>query len=187
MLGMIWAQGHDRAIGRAGAMAWHLPEDIRFFKRMTTGHPVIMGRKTWDSLEERYRPLPGRTNIVLTRDTGFSADGALVAASLDEAILVGEEAAGESGLVWIVGGAQLYEAAMKKAGGVVVTDIDIDVPGADAFAPAVPFNWEPVGTEPMRGWHVAQNGMRFRITAYRPRRSGFDPGDLAAMLGDLPR
>ncbi|KTF04418.1 Dihydrofolate reductase [Trueperella bernardiae] len=185
MLGMIWAQGHERAIGRGGAMAWHLPEDMRFFRRMTTGHPVIMGRRTWESLDERYRPLPGRTNIVLTRDESFSSDDALVARSLDKAIALGEEAAGE-GLVWIVGGAQLYEAAMKKADGVVVTDIDIDVPDADAFAPAIPFNWEPVGTEPFRGWHVAENGMRFRVSAYRRRRSGFVPGDLAAALSELP-
>ncbi len=89
MLGMIWAQGHGRAIGRDGTMPWHVPEDLRFFKRMTNGHPVIMGRRTWQSLGEKYRPLPGRANIVISRNSRFEAPGAAVVSSLDEAIKLG--------------------------------------------------------------------------------------------------
>lgn len=89
IIGMIWAQGHGRAIGRDGTMPWHIPEDLRFFQRVTMGHPVIMGRRTWGSLGERYRPLPGRANIVVSRNLQFEAPGATVVRSLDEAINLG--------------------------------------------------------------------------------------------------
>ncbi len=185
MLGMIWAQSHDRAIGRGGQMPWHLPEDLAFFRKMTSGHPVIMGRKTWQSLPQRYRPLPGRTNVVVTRDPGFVADGALVASSVEEAVRLAEEAArtgagcaGDAAekadpLVWIMGGAQLYAAGMEFADGVVVTDVDVDVAGADAFAPEITVDWEVAGVDPDRGWHVGADGTRYRMSVYRRRHSGF--------------
>jgi len=183
MLGMIWAQGHDRAIGKAGTMPWHLPEDLAFFRRMTMGHPVIMGRKTWESLSEKYRPLPGRQNIVITRDPDYFLNGALVAHNIDEAYnmarLAAKASTGEEDpLVWIMGGAQIYAEALNIADGVVVTDIDLEVPGADAFAPMIPFDWETVESDPDRGWHMAENGVRYRMTIYRKKRSGF-PGPLA--------
>ncbi|QOR48255.1 dihydrofolate reductase [Trueperella pecoris] len=176
---MIWAQGHDRAIGREGGMAWHLPEDLAFFKRMTMGHPVIMGRRTWQSLGPTYQPLPGRKNIVLTRDGDFAAPGALVAASFEEAYELARSDDADA-LVWIMGGAQIYEAGLALADGIVVTDLDIDVAGADAFAPMIPLDWETMDCAPDRGWHVADNGTRYRMTVYRRRRSGFDPGPLEA-------
>ncbi|WP_425280681.1 dihydrofolate reductase [Leucobacter insecticola] len=81
-LGMIWAQSRNGAIGRDGDMSWHLPEDLAHFKRVTLGAPVIMGRRTWESLPERFRPLPGRANIVVSRDPAYRADGATVVSSL---------------------------------------------------------------------------------------------------------
>ena len=169
-LAAIWAQGHGRAIGRDGAMAWHVPEDLEHFKRLTVGHPVIMGRATYDSLGEQYRPLKGRRNIVVTR-SGRSFPGCETAASLEEACTL----AGE-GLVWIMGGAQIYEVAIPMLDGVVVTDIDIDVPGADAFAPPLPnwtSDWELIGADPDRGWQTSSTGLRYRFTALR--RRGTDP------------
>lgn len=183
MLGMIWAQGHDRAIGRDGTMAWHVPEDMAFFRRMTLGHPVIMGRVTWESLGEKHQPLPGRQNIVVTRNPDYFLEGALLAPSVEEAYSIARLSAkattGEDDpLVWVIGGAQIYEAAMALADGVVVTDVDVEVPGADAFAPMVPPDWQTAASDPDRGWHTAANGSQYRMTVYRRRRSSFDPGSL---------
>lgn len=162
----IWAQAHDRAIGRDGTMAWHLPEDLAHFKRLTTSHPVIMGRRTYESLEEKYRPLPGRRNIVVTR-TRRLFPGCDVVSSLEEAQqLVGDQ------LAWVMGGAQIYEASIPLLDGIVVTDIDITVEGADAFAPPLPVTgWDIVSADPDRGWHTAKNGMKYRFTALSRRGS----------------
>lgn len=191
MLGMIWAQGHDRAIGKGGTMPWHVPEDLAFFKRMTLGHPVIMGRKTWESLDATYRPLPGRQNIVVTRNPDYFLNGALLAESIEDAYdmarLSAKATTGEEDpLVWIMGGAQIYENALELADGVVVTDLDIDVPDADSFAPMVPFDWETVESDPDRGWHTADSGLRYRMTVYRRKRSGFNPGPIADPTPDNP-
>ncbi|WP_182354505.1 dihydrofolate reductase [Flaviflexus huanghaiensis] len=170
-LAAIWAQGHGRAIGRAGSMAWHVPEDLHHFKRLTMGHTVIMGRATYDSFGEKYRPLEGRRNIVVTR-SGRTFPGCETAASLEEA----RDMAGD-GLSWIIGGAQIYEQAAPMLDGYVVTDIDVDVPGADAFAPPLPDwsspDWEIVGADPDRGWHTSSTGLRYRFTALK--RRGTEP------------
>jgi dihydrofolate reductase len=91
VLGLVWAQAHAGVIGRNGGMPWHVPEDLAHFKAVTLGAAVVMGRRTWESFPERFRPLPGRRNIVLTRDASWSADGAERATSLDDALaLVGD-------------------------------------------------------------------------------------------------
>ncbi|GAA1787892.1 dihydrofolate reductase [Leucobacter iarius] len=180
-LGMIWAEARGGAIGRDGDMPWHLPEDLAHFKRTTLGDPVIMGRRTWESLPERFRPLPGRANIVVTRDPGFVAEGARVAASVESALdlaggaariegsteaqgtgatggavevradagsgaeFVGAPSAdGVSPRAWIMGGGQLYRAAMPLATELVVTRIELDVPDADTFAPEIGPEWRLV-------------------------------------------
>ena len=171
MLGMIWAQGHGRAIGRGGGMAWNVPEDFRFFKRMTLGHPVIMGRRTWESLGEKYQPLPDRQNIVVSRNSGFKAEGADVARSLDEAIARAEPTDPDS-LIWIMGGAQIYEAALPLASVLSVTDLDYEVPEADAFAPDFAFSsgneneWLLRESSPDRGWHTSVSGIDYRFSLY---------------------
>ena len=163
MLGMIWAQGRDRAIGRGGTMAWHVPEDMAFFRRSTMGHPVIMGRKTWDSLG-KYQPLGGRENIVVTRNPEFDAPGAHVAPSLQKARELGAQLSGGD-LCWIMGGAQIYEVGLGLADILAVTEIDMAVKGADAFAPEFGgAAWELIEATPWR--EDATSGLTYRFTVY---------------------
>ena len=129
-IGLIYAQAHDRVIGMAGQMPWHLPEDLAHFKRTTIAHPVLMGRKTWDSLPERFRPLPGRRNLVVTRQADWQAPGAEVVHSLGEAL----ERCADAPEVWVIGGGELYALALPHAHEVWVTDIDLAVAG-DTRAP----------------------------------------------------
>jgi len=155
-LALIWAQAHDRVIGAGGVMPWHLPEDLKHFRALTDGDPVVMGRRTWESLPERFRPLPGRANIVVTRDPGCAAPGATVVHSLDDAL-----SAAEADTVWIMGGAQLYTQALPLADRVEVTEIDLAVEG-DTFAPALGPEWHG---DP-GPWLEAANGMRYRFIRY---------------------
>lgn len=161
MLGLVWAQAHDRVIGAGGTMPWHLPEDLAHFRRTTTGSAVVMGRATWDSLDPRYRPLPGRRNVVLSR-RGADVEGALLARDVDTAL----DLAGD-GDVWVIGGAEVFAQVMDRADTLVVTDIDLDVEG-DTRAPAVDdVRWAVASADPDRGWHTAANGLRYRFTTYR--------------------
>src|SRR3990167_6100109 len=130
-LGLIFARARNGVIGNAGGLPWQLPEDMAHFKKVTIGCPVIMGRKTWDSLPERFRPLPGRTNVVVTRQAEWKAAGATRAASLPEAIAL---CAGAP-QAWIIGGAELYAQAVSLAQVAEVTEIEADFEG-DAFAPS---------------------------------------------------
>ncbi|MGO2138980.1 MAG: dihydrofolate reductase [Leucobacter sp.] len=157
-LGMIWAEARGGAIGRDGTMPWHLPEDLAHFKRVTLGAPVIMGRRTWESLPERFRPLPGRENVVVSRDPALVIDGAQTATSLEDAIrLAGGDRA------WIMGGGQLYRDAMPFAHELVVTRIDMDVPDADTFAPEIGAEWTlDDGGERL----VAASGLGYRFERY---------------------
>lgn len=160
MLGMIWAQAHDRVIGRDNDLPWHLPEDLKHFRRTTSGDAVVMGRRQWESLPPKVRPLPGRTNVVLTRNPEYSAPGAYVAGSLREGLdLVGDQDA------WICGGGQVYADAMAYADRLVVTDLDLRVDG-DAHAPQIGPEWELVARGP---WHVSKTGTRYRISEYERR------------------
>jgi dihydrofolate reductase len=128
---LIAAVARNGVIGRDNALLWHLPEDMRHFRAATAGHAVIMGRKTWDSLPERFRPLPGRRNIVITRQPAWSATGAERAASLQQALGLVADAA----RVFVIGGAQIYAAALPQADELLLTEIDKDYVG-DAFFPA---------------------------------------------------
>lgn len=161
MLGAIWAQGRGRAIGTGGALPWRLPEDLALFRRVTSGHPVIMGRKTWDSLPARFRPLPGRSNIVLSRSPSFAAEGATIARSLDEAC----DRLNSAELAWVIGGADIYAQAVEIAGILVVTDVDINVDGADAFAPEIDSEWLVAASFPERGWFDSGK-LAYRVTVY---------------------
>src|SRR6185369_3573759 len=141
-VGVIFARARNGAIGKDGVMPWHLPEDLAHFKQVTLGCPVIMGRKTWDSLPPRFRPLPGRTNIVVTRQTDWQSAGATRAGSLEEALAL---CAGAPE-VWVIGGAQIYAQALPLAHMAEVTEIEIDVDG-DAFAPTFDGAWKEVARE----------------------------------------
>lgn len=169
----IWAQGHGRVIGKDGTVPWHVPEDLALFKRVTIGHPVIMGRVTWQSLPEKFRPLPGRRNIIVTRDPDFVADGGEIVTSLEQA-----RAATQGETAYVMGGASIYEAAMSVIDGIIVTDIDVPVEGGDAHAPALP-DWDIVAANPDRGWHHSTSGADYRFTALaRPGTTPFGPDPL---------
>lgn len=154
---MVWAEARGGVIGRGGEMPWHLPEDLAHFRRITSGSPVIMGRRTWESLPERFRPLPGRTNIVVTRDPQYDAPGAQIAHSLQTALAC---VPGETETVWIMGGGKLYRAAMSLADELVVTRIALDVDDADTHAPEIGAEWQLVDAgEELTG----ENGLGYRF------------------------
>lgn len=157
-IGLIWAQARGRAIGVDGGIPWHVPEDAAHFRDITMGSTVMMGRRTWDSLEPRFRPLPGRRNVVLTRDRAWHADGAATVHSLDEAL------ADFDG--WVIGGAQLYDASIDRADRLEVTEIDLDVDGADTFAPAIDATWTPTAETADAAWLVSRTGPRYRFLSY---------------------
>ena len=156
-LHLIYARATNGVIGKNNTLPWHLPEDLAHFKRTTLGCPVIMGRKTWDSLPPKFRPLPGRLNIVVSRDAAWQAAGALHATSIDAARALcppGSDA-------WVIGGAQIYAQALPLASSVVITEIDQAFEG-DAFAPTLDAAWH----EQARETHVAANGLSFAFVTY---------------------
>ncbi|WP_341902728.1 dihydrofolate reductase [Polaromonas sp. YR568] len=163
---LIWAQARNGVIGKDGVMPWHLPEDLAHFKRHTHGWPVIMGRKTWDSLPPRFRPLPGRQNIVITRQAQWSAPGATTAASLDAALA---SCAG-SDEVWVIGGAQIYRQAEPLAERIEMTQIEQDFEG-DAHAPALGADWQETARED----HTSTGGMAFSFITYRRQQPKSSP------------
>ena len=132
---MVWAQARDGVIGADGALPWHLPEDLARFRRLTLGSTVVMGRRTWESLPDRFRPLPGRTNVVLTSDPGWSADGASRAGSVGEVL-------DDHDSLWVIGGGAVYTAFLPHADRLVVTEVDLKVDG-DTWAPTIGPEWTP--------------------------------------------
>lgn len=133
-LHLIVAHARNGVIGKDNKLPWYLPEDLKNFKRTTIGKPVIMGRKTWESLG---RPLPGRRNIVITRQKNYRAEGATVVASLDEAIKAVEDAP----IAFIMGGAQIYEEALPKVEVAHITYLNADFEGDAFFTPLSPDEW----------------------------------------------
>lgn len=157
---MIWAQARGGVIGEAGDMPWSLPEDMARFKAITTGHPVVMGRRTWESFPERFRPLPGRANVVITSDAAYAAPGAQVVGSLEEALVLAGRLA-EGGEAWIIGGGRVYRDAIDRADVLEITDIDLEADG-DTVAPEPGAGWREVGRDPAEGWHESRTGLRYR-------------------------
>ena len=156
-VGMIWAQSTSGTIGRAGRIPWRVPEDMAHFKEVTTGHTVIMGRKTWDSLPPKFRPLSNRRNIVVTRSSDWSADGAERAASVEAALqMAGDET------VWIAGGGEIYRAAMNRASVLEVTEVRVDEDG-DTSAPTIGPEWRASVGELRRSSH---DGTEYRFLTY---------------------
>lgn len=161
-INLIYARAANGVIGKDNAMPWHLPEDLAHFKRLTQGWPVIMGRKTWDSLPARFRPLPGRTNVVITRQADWQEAGAQPASSLADALSLC--AASEE--VWVIGGAQIYAQAEPLADRIEITEIDQYFEG-DAFAPALGPQWTATARED----HVAAGGLAFSFISYRKSKT----------------
>ena len=145
-LTMIWAMSRNRTIGRNNALPWHLPEDMKYFKRVTMGKPIIMGRKTWESIG---RPLPGRSNIVITRDPSYTAEGVKIVRTLEEAISLAESIALIDGAeeAVVIGGAQIYALALPLADRLYMTQVHAEVEG-DAFFPQFDLTqWNELGRE----------------------------------------
>ncbi len=135
MLSLIVAMSTNHTIGINNALPWHLPNDLKYFKQATMGKPIVMGRKTFESIG---KPLPGRRNIVISRDANYSAEGVDVVSSLEAAISLGEDICLVNGQeeVMVIGGAQIYQLALEKADRLYITHVDAEVQG-DAFFPQV--------------------------------------------------
>ncbi|WP_267237999.1 dihydrofolate reductase [Curtobacterium sp. VKM Ac-2865] len=149
---MVWARSVGGVIGADGGMPWHVPEDLAHFRQVTGSSTVVMGRRTWDSLPERFRPLPGRRNVVLTRDAAWRAEGAVVVHDLATALDTDEP-------VWVIGGGQVYAAALPFADRVSETVIDVEVDG-DTVVPVLADGWDLVDGGP---WQESRAGLRFRF------------------------
>lgn len=152
---LIAAVAANGVIGADGGLPWRLPEDLQYFKRVTQGHAVVMGRKTWASIG---KPLPGRKNVVVTRQTAFAAPGASVAPSLEAALALCREQA----LVFVIGGAELYRAALPLADGLLLTEIRRDYPGDTHFPEIDRAAWQEAERRPQ----VAADGTRFDFVRY---------------------
>ena len=139
-LELVVAAARNGVIGRDNGLPWRLPADLAHFKRVTLGHPILMGRRTWDSIG---RPLPGRQNIVLTRDPGFRAVGATVVHSLAEA----RTAAAGADRLMVIGGAELYRAVLADADVLHLTEVDADIEGDAHFPPWHREEWQEVSRE----------------------------------------
>ncbi len=156
----IVALGDDFEIGFNGDLIWHIKEDLKRFKRLTMGHPVIMGRKTRESLPYA---LPGRTNIVVTRNPDYSAPGSLIAHSLTEAIEIAKQAEG-SEKIFIIGGGQIYEEAFPMLDTLEITHVYDSPEDADTFFPKVSIDdWKLVA---MTDMHDAPNGLKYGFESY---------------------
>ncbi|MET0955089.1 MAG: dihydrofolate reductase [Cryobacterium sp.] len=161
-IGLIWAQAVNGVIGDAGTIPWRLPEDLARFKELTLGGAVIMGRRTWDSLPERFRPLAGRDNIVVTRQADWTADGAAVAHSLPVAL-----ASVTAGVAaWVIGGGEIYRQALPLADHLEITEVDVDATG-DTIAPSIDATF---GQSAATEWLVSRTGLRYRFVSYERTR-----------------
>lgn len=154
-LSLIVAYAQNHVIGRDNTLPWKLPSDLAHFKRTTLGHPVIMGRKTWESLG---RPLPGRRNIVITRNPQYEATGAQCVTSLAQALEVVQDVE----QAFVIGGAQIYQEALPFAQQVIATEVLADIQGDAFFAPLDKTRW----TEISRTHHLPENGLSFDVVHY---------------------
>jgi dihydrofolate reductase len=160
-LHLIFARAANGVIGHNNTLPWHLPEDMAHFKRTTLGCPVIMGRKTWDSLPPKFRPLPGRLNVVVSRQPDWQGSGALAAGSVEHAMQLCAAHASAPAHAWVIGGAQIYTQALPLASSAVVTEIDAEFEG-DAFAPTFGPGW----VETARERHTAANGLHYSFVTW---------------------
>ncbi len=173
-IGMIWAQTTAGVIGDGADMPWYLPEDLKHFKNATTGYPVVMGRTSWEALDDGFRPLPGRTNYVITRKDDYDAPGGLIEPSIPSALANaaeqilnelkdGTSTDGADGTedertptVWVLGGGQVYAQCMPVADRIVITEIDMEAPERfQVYAPLVP---EEEFEESAQDWQESEKG-----------------------------
>lgn len=169
MLGAIWAQDRRGAIGKNGTLAWHLPEDMAFFRTMTATDPVIMGRKTYDSLPPRFRPLPHRENIVLTRSKitplRKEATENELLTYMNHPRQVGEHYSSGTKTAWVIGGQSIYRELLPLCSFLCVTRVYTTIEEPDAFAPRITSTWKP-WEESSHGYALSQTGLKFKMTLY---------------------
>jgi dihydrofolate reductase len=158
---LLAAVARNGVIGREGTLPWRIPEDAKRFRSLTMGHPVLMGRRTWESLPDRFRPLPGRQNVVVTRNPAWRAEGADRVGSLEEAL----ELVHDASRVFVIGGAELYVGALPLADELALTEIDADVEGDTFFPTFDRSDFTEVAREP----HVAADGTSFAFVTYERR------------------
>lgn len=161
LITLVAAVARDGAIGRDNALLWHIPEDMARFKALTVGKPVVMGRKTWDSLPAKFRPLPGRRNLVVSR-SATELPGAEVFASLDAALAACNEPE-----VCVIGGSEIYALALPRADKLALTEVDLAFPDADRHFPAWP---KAAFTQALREPRTGANGVRFDFVDYLRQR-----------------
>jgi len=161
---LVAALARGGVIGRDGDIPWRIPPDMVRFRELTMGHPVVMGRRTWDSLPPRFRPLPGRRNVVVTRNRDWRGDGAESAGSFEDALRL----LGDSSQVFVIGGAEVYAAALPVADELLLTEIDAEIEGDTLFPPFDGAVFE----EASREQHVSDSGLPFAFVRYvrRPKR-----------------
>ena len=153
MISLVVAHSANRVIGRDGGLPWHLPGDLRRFRELTTGHAVVMGRRTYESLPDAFRPLPNRRNVVLTSDPAYRADGAEVVTDLDAAL---------AGPCFVIGGGEIYAQALPHAARVYATEIEAELDG-DTFFPALPEGeWRCVE----RSERIVEHGHAYTFTIH---------------------
>ena len=163
MLSLIAAVARNGVIGKDNQLLWHLPGDMRYFRETTRGKPVIMGRKTWESLPEKFRPLPGRLNVVVSRNPDYAAPGAVLAGLLADAL----GKAGNEGEIFVIGGADLYRQALPLAGRLYLTEIAADFDGDARFPEIDPDEWPEVS----RSRPVEENGLAYAFAVYQRTQS----------------
>ena len=159
MIALVVAHAGNRVIGRDGGLPWRLPTDMRFFRDLTTGHTVVMGRKTFESIPPRFRPLPARRNVVLSSDPAYPAEGAAVVTSLDEALDACD------GDCFVIGGGQTYAEALPHAGRVYATEVEGEIDGDTYFPELSGDAWVCVES----GKPIEENGHRFVFRTYERR------------------
>ncbi len=153
---IVVAYARNRVIGRDNALPWRLPGDLAHFKRNTLGSPIIMGRKTWESLG---RPLPGRLNVVISRNSDYAANGAMVCVSLEAAL----QACAGAAKVCIIGGEQVFRMALPMTDEIIATEIHADIEGDTCFPELVPDEWQEVQRLPQ----PEENGLRYDFVRLR--------------------
>ena len=166
-IALVVARARNGVIGHKGDLPWRLRSDLQRFKAITVGKPCIMGRKTWDSLP--LRPLPGRLNLVLTRDLSYEARGAVVCESLAEAVSIAKETAAEDGVdeICVIGGAQIYAAALPRARRLYITEVEAD-PEGDALFPAIDDSeWTEILVERHEAGDNDDHAFTFRVLERR--------------------
>lgn len=173
IVGMIWVQTLDGVIGNHGDLPWYLPEDLKHFKDTTINHPVIMGRITWDSIPEKNRPLPNRTNIVITRNEDLIAElneipNVIAVNEVAEALKVASDAEGAEE-VWVIGGASIFDLTVESANVAEITFIRSEDYEGDTFAPNLGDEWSVSNSKPNgsrdadSGWYTSKEGLQYRI------------------------